>query len=131
MGQKVNPTGLRAGINLKWPSRWFANKHTFGDFMGEDIKIRKFFEDKFNDAGIASVEIERDSKDLRIILISSKRGVILGKDGSGSTKLEAELRKIIRKKVSIEVKEVSQPDTNGTIVAEQVWNRLENILPAQ
>jgi small subunit ribosomal protein S3 len=129
MGQKVNPTGLRAGTNLKWPSRWFANKHAFGDTIGEDIKIRKFFQDSFNDAGIASVEIERDSKELRVLVFSSKKGVILGRDGSGLQKLEEKLLKILRKKAVVEVKEVAKPDVNAVVVAEQVCRQLEQRMP--
>jgi len=129
MGQKVNPKGLRAGINLKWPARWYANKHTFGDTLGEDIKIRKFFESTFNNAGISTIEIERDSKTLRVIIFSSKRGVILGKDGNGAEKLELKLLKLLQKKVTIEVKEVSQPDRDATVVAENICRQLEQRMP--
>lgn len=129
MGQKVNPKGLRAGINLKWPARWYADKHTFGDTIGEDIKIRRFFDASFDDAGIASVEIERDSKVLRIILTSSKRGVILGRDGGGTEDLEKKLKKVIRKDVTIEVKEARNPERDAVIVAEQVSRQLEQRMP--
>ncbi len=129
MGQKVNPTGLRAGINLKWPARWFANKHTFGDTIGEDIKIRRYIDSAFNDAGIGSVEIERDSKALRVLIFSAKRGAILGKDGAGAEKLEAKIGKLIRKKISVEVKEVQQPERNAMVVAESVCRQLEQRMP--
>ena len=129
MGQKVNPKGLRAGINLKWPARWYADKHTFGDTIGEDIKIRRFFDASFDEAGIGSVEIERDSKTLRVIVFSAKRGVVLGKDGAGAAKLEAKLLKLLRKKVSVEVREVSQPERDATVVAENVCRQLEQRMP--
>lgn len=129
MGQKVNPIGLRAGVNREWPSRWFGNKHTFGDMLGEDHKIRTYFSKTYNEAGIASVEIERDAKSLRVIVNTAKQGVLIGRDGGGLSAIELALTKLIKKDISVTVQEVRKPDTDATVIAENVCRQLERRMP--
>lgn len=129
MGQKVNPLGLRAGIRREWSSRWYANKHNFGDILGEDLKIRKYFEDKYDDAGIAEVSVERDNKTIRVIVRTSKRGVILGRTGEKADAIEKDLTKIIQKKITLEIEDVRQPELNATVTAEDVCRQLERRMP--
>lgn len=129
MGQKVNPIGMRSGVNREWSSRWFANKHNFGDALFEDYKIREYFEKKYDEAGISSVEIERDAKSLRVIVSTAKQGIVLGRDGSGAETIEADLKKLIRKPVQLTVQEVRRPDLDATVVAEGICRQLERRMP--
>ena len=81
MGQKVNPNGLRLGINKDWEAKWFANKKDFSDLLSKDIKIRKYLEKNMKNAGIAKVEIERSAKKTEVVIHTSKPGVMIGSGG--------------------------------------------------
>ncbi len=129
MGQKVNPTGVRVGINREWPSRWYAGKKDFGNFLGEDVKIRRYFEDRYSEAGIAEVNIARNSRELVVTVKTSKVGVVLGKGGEKANEIEKSLSKIAGRKVKLEVETVDQPELNSTVVAEDVCRQLEKRQP--
>lgn len=129
MGQKVNPTGLRAGLNKEWASQWYGTKHTFGDFLGEDLKVRNYFEKKFDDAGIAQVNVFRDAKNTRVRVLTSKMGIVLGRGGEKAESIERDLSKLLRKKVVLDVEEVSQPELDAVVVAEDVCRQLERRSP--
>lgn len=129
MGQKVNPTGLRCGLTKQWYAQWYAPKHSFGDFLGEDLKIRRYFENKFNDAGIASVRVFRDAKNTRVQVQTSKMGVILGRGGEKAGSIEKDLSKLLRKKIVLDVEEVASPELDAVVVAEDVCRQLEKRSP--
>jgi len=129
MGQKVNPTGVRVGINREWPSQWYAGKKDFGNFLGEDVKIRRYFEDKYSEAGIAEINIARNSRELVITVKTSKVGMVLGKGGEKSAEIEKTLSKIVGRTIKLEVETIDQPELNATVVAEDVCRQLEKRQP--
>ena len=125
MGQKVNPHGLRVGVIKGWDSRWYAKDDAFGDLLVEDYNIRKFLKKKLYAAGVPQIEIERNSKQVKIIIHCARPGIIVGKGGSEIEKLRVELEKMIKKNVNISIVEVRSPDLNAQLVAENIASQLE------
>src|SRR5574344_1663347 len=99
MGQKVNPSGLRLGINKDWDSKWYASKKDYSKFLINDVKIRKYFEKDGKDAGIAKVQIERNDKRTEVIVHTSKPGVIIGRGGEEIEKIKKAISKEINEDV--------------------------------
>ena len=131
MGQKVNPRGLRVGVIKEWDSRWYAKKADFGDKLVEDYKVREFILKKLKAAGVPRVEIERYAVDestekVRIHIHCAKPGIVIGQKGADIEKLRAELEKMMKKSVSINVVEVKQPDLDAQLVAEKIAKDLED-----
>lgn len=124
MGQKVNPIGFRIGITEPWRSRWYAGSREFGDLVVEDYKIRKFLKDNYRFAAISKVEIERTLEDVRVILHSSRPGIIIGRRGAEVDKLRDSLAKIASRKLSVDIKEVLTPELEAQLVAEDVAQQL-------
>ncbi len=91
MGQKVNPNGLRLGINKDWEAKWYSNKKDFAKYLDKDVKIREYLEEKLVNAGIAKVEIERNAKRTEVVIHTSKPGVMIGHGGEEIEKLKKEL----------------------------------------
>ncbi len=125
MGQKVNPHGLRVGVIKNWDSRWFAKDAQFGDLLVEDYNIRKVLKKKLYDAGVAAIEIERTTKEVKIILQVARPGLVIGKGGELIEKLQAEMAKMIGKPTKISIIELKNPDTNAQLVAENIASQLE------
>jgi small subunit ribosomal protein S3 len=125
MGQKVNPHGLRVGVIKNWDSRWFAKDEVFGDTLVSDYKIRKYLKGELQDAGIPKIEIERDSRRVRVFIHCAKPGMVIGKGGVEIEKYKAELEKMVGMPVSLNVVEVRQPDLDAQLVAENVCSQLE------
>ena len=125
MGQKVNPNGLRVGVIKNWDSRWFAKDAQFGDLLVEDYNIRKVLKKKLYDAGVAAIEIERTTKEVKIILQVARPGLVIGKGGELIEKLQAEMAKMIGKPTKISIIELKNPDTNAQLVAENIAAQLE------
>ncbi|MBO4383730.1 MAG: 30S ribosomal protein S3 [Clostridia bacterium] len=125
MGQKVNPTGLRVGVIKDWESRWYAEDKDFGATLVEDYKLRKFLLDRLKAAGVPKVEIERDTKRVRINIHCAKPGIVIGRGGAEIDKLKAEVEKMLGKPVSINIVEIKQPDLDATLVAENIAAQLE------
>ncbi len=125
MGQKVNPHGLRVGVIKDWDSRWYARDDKVGDLIVEDDKIRKYLKKRLYAAGVPTIEIERDSAQVRIFIHCSRPGVIIGKGGTEIEKLRQDVEKLIGKKVAISIVEVRTPDTNAQLVAENIAQQLE------
>ena len=125
MGQKVNPHGLRVGVNKDWESRWYARPDKVGELVVEDNKIRKFLKKKLYSAGVPTIEIERDSAKVRIFIHCSRPGVVIGKGGQEIEKLRQEVEALIGKPVALSIVEVRTPDTNAQLVAENIAQKLE------
>ncbi len=131
MGQKVNPHGMRVGVIKDWDSRWFTSKQEFGDTLVEDYKIRKTLKKQLYSAGVPKIEIERtvDSQSgqprIKVSVFCAKPGIVIGKGGAESTKLEAQLRKMTGKNVNLNIVEVKGTTTNAQLVAEDVASQLE------
>jgi len=125
MGQKVNPIGLRLGINRNWESRWFPDFKTAPAALGEDHKIRTFLKKELYYAGVANIIIERTVKRLRVTIVAARPGIIIGKKGADIEKLKTNLQKIVGKPISINIKEEKRAQTSAQLVAENVATQLE------
>lgn len=125
MGQKVNPIGLRVGINRTWDSRWFANKADFADQLKEDFEIRKYLKAKLAGAAIAKIVIERPAKKCRVFIHSARPGVIIGKKGADLETLKKNLQKLVGDEVFVNIVEVRKPDADATLVAQNIASQLE------
>ncbi|WP_309499771.1 30S ribosomal protein S3 [Sulfurovum sp.] len=126
MGQKVNPIGLRLGINRNWESRWFPAKGRTADFIAEDYKIRKYLKKELFYAGVSNIIIERTAKKLRVNIVTARPGIIIGKKGADIEKLKATLIKMLGgKDVAINIKEEKRPQASGQLAAENVATQLE------
>ncbi|MBA4016758.1 MAG: 30S ribosomal protein S3 [Pirellula sp.] len=124
MGQKVNPVGFRTGIFIGWKSRWYASKKEFGELLLEDFKIRKFIKEKFKSAAIPKVEIERTRDEVKVILFSARPGVIIGRKGQEVERLQAELQALVGRRINIKIEEVSRPEIQAQLVAEDIAEQL-------
>ena len=125
MGQKTNPRGFRLSVNRNWRSRWFANKQQFGDRLKEDREIRDFLMAKPCCSGTSSIEVNRMSDKLEVIIRTARPGVVIGKKGSEIDILRADLSKFTGKDVWIGVEEIKRPDADAKIVADGIARQLE------
>ena len=136
MGQKVNPTGLRLGINRTWDSRWYAGKKEYGKLLQEDIKIREYLSDKLKAAGVSRIVIERPHKKCRVTIHSARPGVVIGKKGADIEKLKSDVQKFTADEVHLNIVEIRKPEIDAKLVdqvrvaqipVEQVEQRLERL----
>ena len=119
MGQKVNPVGLRLGINRTWDSRWFAGKNEYGKLLHEDMAIREELHEAAQAGrGVASIVIERPHKKCRVTIHSARPGVVIGKKGADIEKLRKKVAKITDSDVVINIVEIRKPELDATLVAE-------------
>ncbi|MDO9267164.1 MAG: 30S ribosomal protein S3 [Sulfurimonas sp.] len=125
MGQKVNPIGLRLGINRNWESRWFPNFKTAAAYLGEDHKIRTYLKKELYYAGVSNIIIERTAKRLRVTIIAARPGIIIGKKGSDIEKLKDTLQALVGKPISVNIKEEKKAQISSQLVAENVATQLE------
>lgn len=130
MGQKVNPVGMRVGLNKNWNSRWYASDKDYSRFLAEDIKIREFLEKKIGrDSQLSHIEIERKKNDkgyfVRVIVFVAKPGTVIGQKGENINKLTENLVKMLNCAVKIDVVEVKQPYLDARIVADSICAQLE------
>ena len=125
MGQKVNPIGLRLGINRNWESRWFPAFNGAPQNIAEDHKIRKFLKKELYYASVSDILIERTAKKVRVTVVAARPGIIIGKKGADVEKLKESLKKIVNKDIFINIKEVKKPQSNAQLAAESVATQLE------
>lgn len=125
MGQKVHPNAFRLGVTQSWNSRWFSDKN-YKEFFIKDHKIKKFLVNKLPDAGIARIEIERSSDNTKVVVKTSKPGIIIGRSGAAIDQLREELSKKFEEKIEVKVQEIRRPDLEAMIVAQNVASALEN-----
>jgi small subunit ribosomal protein S3 len=124
MGQKVNPTGLRLGINRTWESRWFARKE-YGNLLFDDLGLRKFLHKRLGQAGVSRVVIERAAKRTRITLHSARPGVVIGKKGVDIEKLRTDVAKLTNSEVSLNIVEIRKPEIEAKLIADSIAQQLE------
>ena len=125
MGQKVNPTGLRLGINRTWDSRWFADEN-YAELLHEDIKIREFLTKKLAAAGISHIVIERPAKKAIVTIYCARPGVIIGKKGQDIDTLKKELTALSQNNdVNVNIVEIRKPEINAKLVADNIAQQLE------
>jgi small subunit ribosomal protein S3 len=124
MGQKVNPVGMRLGVNRTWDSRWFADKG-YAALLHEDLKLRKVLREKLAQAGVARVVVERPAKKARVTIYAARPGVIIGKKGQDIEKLRADLAKLTGSEVHLNIVELRKPEIEAVLVAENIAQQLE------
>ncbi len=126
MGQKVNPIGLRTALTKNWESRWFAGKALFGEWLHEDLKIRKFIKEKFAAAAIARIQIERFASRVRVTIFAARPGLLIGKKGAELDALRQDITKLTgNKEVFVEIGEIRRAEANAQLVAENIAQQLE------
>ncbi len=126
MGQKVNPVGFRVGVNKNWDSRWFARKDRFGDWLNEDLKIRKYIKNEFYNAAIAKIMIERSANRIRITIYTARPGMLIGRKGAEQERIRSWVAKFANSTdILIDVKEIRDAEKNAQLVAENIAMQLE------
>ncbi|MBV1693641.1 MAG: 30S ribosomal protein S3 [Hyphomicrobiales bacterium] len=125
MGHKVNPVGMRLGINRTWDSRWFAQRGEYGKLLHEDVAIRKHIMKHQRAASIAKVVIERPHKKCRVTVHSGRPGVLIGKKGTDIEKLRSELARLTSSEVHLNIVEIRKPEIDATLIAENIAQQLE------
>ena len=126
MGQKVNPIGLRLGVNKTWQSRWYADPSEYADLVLEDIKIRKMVSDlpECKNADIAEIEIIRHPQRVTIVIHTARPGVIIGVKGATIEKISSDIQAQLTKKVQIKIKEIKRADLNANLIAQNIGRQL-------
>lgn len=126
MGQKVNPHGMRVGINKDWSSRWFTDKKVIAAYIKEDDTLRKYIKQKYYQAALSSIIIERNTNSVTIDINTGRPGVLIGKGGSGIEDIKADLKKIVKdKELTVNIIEVKKPDGDAQLIAENIAAQLE------
>ena len=125
MGQKMDPHGLRVGVIKDWDSKWYASKKDFADNLVEDVAIRKYIKKNLFAAGVSRIEIERTAKSIKANVYTAKPGIVLGKNGESVNKLRADIAKMFKKDININVIEVKNVDADAQLVAENIAGQLE------
>ena len=125
MGQKINPIGLRLGVNRTWDSRWFSGKSEYGQLLHEDIEIRKELMKQLKQAAVSKIIIERPHKKCRVTIHSARPGVVIGKKGADIEKLRKTVSKLTNADVTINIVEVRKPEIDATLVADSIAQQLE------
>ena len=124
MGNKVHPIGLRLGLNQEWQARWFAGKE-YARYLVEDMKVRRALQQKYREAGVSRVDIERQSNIISITLHTSRPGVVIGRGGQRVEEVRQLLEKLTGKKVKLTIEEIRQPELDAYLVAKGVAEQME------
>lgn len=124
MGQKTHPHGFRLGVVKTWNSKWYEDKQ-YAKWLHEDIKLRKEIREKFAHAGIAGIEIERAANKAKVVIYTSRPGIIIGKRGAGVEQLKGDLQKLTGNELFVDIQEVRKAETNAMLVAENIATQLE------
>ena len=126
MGQKVNPNGLRLGINKDWEAKWYAPKEDVSKVLVNDIKIRNYLEKNLKNAGIAKIEIERTPKKCEVSIHTSRPGVIIGRGGEEIAKLKSKLSNAVGENINISIVDIKKADLNAQLVADSIASQITN-----
>ena len=124
MGQKTHPYGFRLKVIRGWSSKWYEDKH-YAKWLHEDLKLRKAIRSKFANAGIASISIERAANKAKVVIATSRPGIIIGRRGAGVEQLKSELAGFTENELFIDIQEVRKAETNAQLVAENIATQLE------
>jgi len=125
MGQKIHPTGFRLAVSRNWSSRWYANSSDFPGMLNEDIKVRAYLRKKLRGASVGRVLIERPSKNARITIFSARPGVVIGKKGEDIEILKADLQRMLKVPVHVNIEEIRKPETDAQLIADSITQQLE------
>lgn len=131
MGQKIHPLGFRLGITQDHRSHWFAKPSQYPQLILEDLEIRRFIQSKYSEAGIARIEVQRKSDRIDISIYTAKPGILVGRAGTGIESLRKELEQKFenQRQISLHVSEISNPDTQSSLIAEFIVQQLEKRTP--
>jgi small subunit ribosomal protein S3 len=125
LGRKVHPYGFRLGVIRDWKSRWYAEGEEYADLLHEDLVIRQYVRDNVGRAGISRIEIERFPNQVSMTIWTARPGIVIGRKGSTVKQIRSDLEEMTRKRVSVDVQEVEQPELDAKLVAENIVNQLE------
>ncbi len=125
MGRKVNPIGYRLKVNRDWDARWYAEKGRYTELLHEDFEIRRYIKKEAMRAGVSRLEIERYPNQLLVTIHTARPGILIGRKGEAVKKMRQGLEEMTGKKVKVEVTEIEKPDTDSTLVAENIGAQLE------
>ncbi len=124
MGQKTHPYGFRLGVIKPWKSKWYADKQ-YADWLHQDLKLKTEIRKRFANAGIADIEIERAANKVKVVIHTSRPGIIIGKRGAGVEDLKRQLQGLTENELFVDIQEVRKAETNAYLVAESVAQQLE------
>jgi small subunit ribosomal protein S3 len=125
MGHKVNPIGLRLGVNRTWDSRWFAQKRDYGKLLHEDLKLRSYLEKRLSQAGVSRIIVERPAKKARVTIHTARPGVVIGKKGADIDRLRGDLMKLAKAEVHLNIVEIRKLEIDAKLIAENVAQQLQ------
>ncbi|OQX88882.1 30S ribosomal protein S3 [candidate division KSB1 bacterium 4484_87] len=125
MGQKVNPIGLRLGINRTWDSNWFDERN-FAEKLAEDLKLRKYIRARLDHAAISKIVIERTAKKITLTIHTARPGIVIGRKGAEVDKLKVELQRLTNQEVQINIEEIKRPELDAFLVAQNIAKQLES-----
>jgi small subunit ribosomal protein S3 len=125
MGQKIHPTGFRLAVTRDWASRWYANSRNFPGMLIEDLNVREFLKEKLSHAAVSRIVIERPAKNARITIYSARPGVVIGKKGEDIESLKAQLQKMLRVPVHVNIEEVRKPELDAQLIADSISQQLQ------
>ena len=126
MGQKVNPTGFRTGISKNWLASWFAEGHEYKRCLHEDLQLRREIAKEYKHAGIDRILIERDPGRVKVIIFSSKPGIIIGSGGQNIEKLRKYLQALVNSEVLLNIQSVTKPDLSASLIAQSIARQFED-----
>ena len=126
MGQKVDPRGLRLGVNKDWESKWYAEGKEYVKSLNNDIKIREYLTKKLKDAAVSKIEIERKPNRIDVKIVTAKPGVIIGHGGEDIEKLRNEIKKVSGETVYVNIVDVKNPALDASLVAQSIARQIEN-----
>lgn len=124
MGQKTHPYGFRLGVIKTWKSKWFEDKQ-YAKWLHQDLALKKTIRKKFAHAGIADIEIERAANKAKVVIYTSRPGIIIGKRGAGVEQLKSDLQKLTENELFVDIQEIRKAETNAKLVAENIATQLE------
>ncbi len=124
MGQKTHPIGFRLGVNKTWASRWFSVRE-YATFLHEDLKLRDFLKKKLNHAGVSKIEIERLANKIKINIHTARPGIVIGKKGTGIDQLRAEVQKLSKSEIFINILEVRKAEADAQLIAASIADQLQ------
>ena len=125
MGQKVHPYGFRLGYNKDWHSHWYAGTKQYGDYLHEDLKLKRELKGRFAGAGVSHVDVERAANRLKLIIYTSRPGIIIGRKGAEIDKLKADIAARTGREVLVSIQEIHKPELNAQLQAEKIASQLE------
>lgn len=125
MGQKINPIGLRVGINKTWDSRWYATGEEYAKNLLEDLKIRKYLSKALYAAGVSSIIIERPARKARVTIHTARPGIVIGKKGADIENIKKKLSKLTKSEVHLNIVEIRKPEVDATLIAQSIAQQLE------